>query len=90
MEQKDYERIATLETQLVTLTKTIERIETKLDAYSSNFITKSEADLRFGQIEKEMDEAKSNRKSNTALWISGAAVAVTFIFGLLNLINNGG
>jgi hypothetical protein len=66
LEQKDYERIATLDTQLSTLTKTIERTETKLDAYSSNFIIKTEADLRFGQIEKEMDEAKNNRKSNTA------------------------
>lgn len=31
MEQKDYERITALETQLETLTKSVERIETKLD-----------------------------------------------------------
>lgn len=31
MEQKDHERITTLETQLETLTKSVERIETKLD-----------------------------------------------------------
>ena len=43
MEQKDYERIATLETQLETLSKGLERIETKLDAYSTNFITRLEA-----------------------------------------------
>lgn len=32
---EDYERIATLETQLETLSKELERIETKLDAYST-------------------------------------------------------
>lgn len=31
LEQKDHERITTLETQLETLTKSVERIETKLD-----------------------------------------------------------
>lgn len=78
LEQKEGERITALETQLLNLTKSIERIEIKLDAYSSNFIPRSEADLRFGQIEKEMSETKNNKRSNIALWISGAAVAVTF------------
>ncbi|EIJ79104.1 hypothetical protein PB1_16144 [Bacillus methanolicus PB1] len=86
MEQKDYERIATLETQLVALSKGLERIETKLDAYSANFLTRNEADIRFKHFEEELKEVKENKRANISLFVSIAAVAVTFIFSLLNYL----
>ena len=93
MEQKDYERIATLETQLTALSKSLERIENKLDAYSANFLTRNEADLRFSQmetrleqIEERLDKREKNKKDTISLLVSAAAVAVTFIFSLLNYL----
>jgi hypothetical protein len=84
LEQKDYERIATLETQLSALSKSLERIEAKLDAYSTNFLTRNEAELRFGQIETRLDKQEKNRRDNISLFVSVCALAVTFIFSLLN------
>lgn len=89
MEQNEYERIATLETQLESLSKGLERIETKLDAYSANFLPRNEANLRFENIEKEIEEIKQNKKANNALSVSVIAVAVTFIFGLITIIKGG-
>ncbi|MDE3837947.1 hypothetical protein C0966_00810 [Bacillus methanolicus] len=86
MEQKDYERIATLETQLAALSKSLERIESKLDAYSANFLTRNEADIRFKNIEDEMKEVKENKRANLSLLVSVAAVAVTFVFSLLTYL----
>ncbi|AJO60811.1 hypothetical protein NRS6186_22240 (plasmid) [Bacillus subtilis] len=86
MEQKDYERIATLETQLETLSKGLERIETKLDAYSTNFITRLEADIHFKNLEKEIDEIKQNKRANSALIVSCLSVILSTVFALINLI----
>ncbi|BDG48759.1 hypothetical protein [Parageobacillus sp. KH3-4] len=86
MEQKDYERIATLETQLAALSKSLERIENKLDAYSANFLTRNEAELRFGQIEMRLDKQEKNKRDNISLFVSVSALAVTFIFSLLNYL----
>jgi len=95
LEQKDYERIATLETQLETLTKSMERIETKLDLLTSTFITRNEADIRFQNVEnkienveKEVEELKENKKANNALLVSATSVVLTFLFGLINLLIN--
>ncbi|MEK0286570.1 hypothetical protein [Caldifermentibacillus hisashii] len=87
MEQKDFERITRLETQLESLSDGVSRIETKLDAYTANFIPRTEAEIRFQNIEKDLNEVKSNRKSNAALIVSIASVAVVFIFNLINAIN---
>lgn len=86
LEQKDYERIATLETQLAALSKSLERIENKLDAYSANFLTRNEAELRFGQIEMRLDKQEKNKRDNISLFVSVSALAVTFIFSLLNYL----
>jgi uncharacterized protein YpuA (DUF1002 family) len=93
MEQKDYERIASLETQLETLTKSVDRIETKLDLLTSTFITRNEANIRFENVEndinnvkKEIKEAKEDKKANSALLVSAASVVLTFIFGLINFL----
>lgn len=87
MEQKDFERITRLETQLESLSDGVSRIETKLDAYTANFMPRTEAEIRFQNIEKDLNEVKSNRKSNAALIVSIASVAVVFIFNLINAIN---
>lgn len=84
MEQN--ERIATLETQLNSVVKGMERIETKLDAYSANFLPRSEADFKFGKVEDEIKEIKQNKRANLSLTVSVLAVAVTFIFALINLL----
>jgi hypothetical protein len=93
LEQKDYERIATLETQLESLFKSLERIENKLDAYSANFLTRNESELRFGQIEtriekieERLDKQEKNRRDNISLFVSVCALAVTFVFSLLNYL----
>ncbi|MEK3645807.1 hypothetical protein [Aeribacillus sp. FSL M8-0235] len=86
MEQKDYERITALETQLETLTKSVERIETKLDLLTSSFITRNEADIRFKNVEKELIELKDDKRANRAFWVSVSALAVTFVFSLLNYL----
>lgn len=87
MEQKDFERITRLETQIESLSDGVNRIETKLDAYTANFMPRTEAEIRFQNIEKDLNEVKSNRKSNAALVVSIASVAVVFIFNLINAIN---
>jgi seryl-tRNA synthetase len=86
LEQKDYERIAKLETQLESLTEGLKRIEKKLDEYTTNFITRTEADIRFKNIEKELREVKEDKRANRAFWVSVSALAVTFIFSLLNYL----
>lgn len=86
MEQKDYERIAKLETQLESLTEGLKRIEKKLDTFTTNFITRSEAEIRFKNIEKELKEIKEDKRANRAFWVSVCALAVTFIFSLLNYL----
>ncbi|RKO63659.1 hypothetical protein [Caldibacillus debilis] len=86
MEHKDYERIAKLETQLESVTEGLKRIETKLDAYSANFITREEANIRFKAIDKDIEEMKQNKKANNALIVSIASVVLTFIFQLINLL----
>lgn len=87
MEKKEYERITRLETQIEGMSESVGRIETKLDAYTANFLPRSEADLRFKNIEKEIDQTKNNRKANAALVVSITGVAVGFIFSLLNYVN---
>jgi archaellum component FlaC len=86
LEKNDYERIATLETQLETLTKSVERIETKLDLLTSSFITRNEADIRFQNLKEEIEELKQNKRANSALLVSVTSVAVTFIFALINFL----
>jgi septal ring factor EnvC (AmiA/AmiB activator) len=93
LEQKDYERIATLETQLAALSKSLERIESKLDQWTANFLPRNEAELRFGQmgtrlnqIETRLDKQEKNKKDTISLLVSAAAVVVTFIFSLLNYL----
>ncbi|WP_044736210.1 hypothetical protein [Geobacillus kaustophilus] len=86
MEQKDYERIATLETQLAALSKSLERIESKLDKWTANFLPRNEAELRFGQIEMRLDKQEKSRRDNISLFVSVCALAVTFIFSLLNYL----
>jgi chromosome segregation ATPase len=93
LEQKDYERIATLETQLAALSKSLERIEGKLDQWTTNFLTRNEAELRFNQIEtrleqfeNRLDKQERNKKDNISLFVSVSALAVTFIFSLLNYL----
>ncbi len=80
------ERIAKLETQLNSVVKGMERIETKLDAYSANFLPRSEADLRFKTLEDENKEIKQNKRANLSLTVSVLSVTVTFIFGLISLL----
>lgn len=87
------ERIATLETQLAALSKSLERIESKLDAYSANFLARNEAELRFGQmetnigqIETRLDKQERNKKENISLVLSACALAVTFIFSVLTYL----
>lgn len=87
MEQN--ERIATLETQLDGLSKGLDRIESKLDAYSSNFLTRNEADIRFQNVDKELEEVKTNKRANNALVVSVFAVLVTIVFGVINLMGGG-
>ncbi|WP_025727697.1 hypothetical protein [Heyndrickxia ginsengihumi] len=84
MEQN--ERIATLETQLNSVVKGMERIETKLDAYSANFLPRNEADFRFEKVEEEIKDIKQNKRANLSLTVSVLAVTVTFIFALLNYL----
>jgi hypothetical protein len=86
LEQKDYERIATLETQLAAFSKSLERIENKLDQLTANFLPRNEAEWRFGQIEARLDKQEKNKKDNISLLVSAAAVAITFIFNLLNYL----
>jgi len=86
LEQKDYERIAKLETQLESVTEGLKRIENKLDAYTANFITRSEAEIRFKNFEKELIELKDDKRANRAFWVSVSALAVTFVFSLLNYL----
>lgn len=87
MEQKEHERIARLEAQVESVLESNQRIETKLDAYTANFMPRSEAEIRFQNIENDVKEVKTNRKSNAALIVSIASVAVVFIFNLINTIN---
>lgn len=87
MDQKEYERIARLEAQVESVLESNTRIETKLDAYSANFLPRNEAEVRFQSIEKEFEEVKSNRKSNAALAVSIASIVVGFIFSLLNYVS---
>ncbi|MEK4883496.1 hypothetical protein NST81_02025 [Bacillus sp. FSL W8-0223] len=86
MEQKENERISVLETQLSALTKSVDRIETKLDLLTSTFITRNEANLRFDSMEKEITEQKQNKRANISLTVSVISVAVTFIFALINIL----
>lgn len=90
MEQKEYERIARLEAQVESVLESNQRIETKLDAYTANFMPRSEAEIRFQNIENDVKEVKTNRKSNAALIVSIASVAVVFIFNIISLFNQGG
>jgi hypothetical protein len=87
MEQKEYERIARLEAQVDTILESNQRIESKLDAYTATFMPRTEAEIRFNNVEQELKEVKANRKSNAALIVSIASVAVVFIFNLINAIN---
>ena len=94
MEQKEYERIARLETQIEGMAESVGRIESKLDAYTANFMPRAEAELRFQNVEKEIAEVKAgidkndgNRRSNIALIISVVSVVTGVIFSLLNYVN---
>lgn len=94
MEQKEYERIARLETQIESMAESVGRIETKLDAYTTNFMPRAEAELRFQNAEKETSEVKktvdnidNNRRATVALVISVVSVVTGIIFSLLTYAN---
>jgi seryl-tRNA synthetase len=87
MDPKEFERIARLETHVENMAESVERIETKLDAYTANFLPRTEAEVRFEKVESEIKEVKNSRKANAALIVSIASVAVVFIFNLINVIN---
>lgn len=93
MEQKEYERIARLETQLEGMVEGMGRIEAKLDAYAANFIPRTEAELRFQSAEKEIADIKADidkndgkRRSNIALIISVVFGVIGVVFSLLNYV----
>ncbi|MED1205857.1 hypothetical protein [Heyndrickxia acidicola] len=81
MEPKDTERIAVLESKLDTLT----RIESKLDNLTGTFLPRNEAELRFKSIEKDMSDAKDNKRANGALIMSIITILVTIGLTILKL-----
>lgn len=86
MEQPYYERLASLESEVKSIQKQNDRIETKLDVYASNFATKSEVKDMFELRDKEIAEIKNNKRANISLTISGLSLIVLLLFNVLNYV----
>ncbi|KYC67160.1 hypothetical protein [Heyndrickxia coagulans] len=86
MEQKEYERIARLETQIENMAESVGRIESKLDAYTANFIPRAEAEMRFQNVEKEITEVKAEMDKNDGKRRSNLALIVSVVFGVIGVV----
>lgn len=80
------ERIAKLEGQLNSVVRGMERIEKKLDVYSSNFLPRVEADIRFKNIENALEEQKQNKKAAISVAVSILSISVTLVLGIITLL----
>lgn len=85
MEQKEYERITRLETQIENMAKGMGRIETKLDAYAADFISRHEADLRFQNLEEEIADIQAEMDKNDSKWRSNLALTISVVFGVIGV-----
>jgi septation ring formation regulator EzrA len=90
LEKQDYERLATVETELKSIKDYLVRMDGKLDAWQQNYLTRNEAQEMFRARDKELtdvnqdldklrDEIKQDKQSNKTLWPAWAAVGVSVI-----------
>ncbi|MGG2091223.1 hypothetical protein AB1283_25970 [Bacillus sp. S13(2024)] len=93
MENKDYERLAILETELKTIGKQTTRIEQRLDDFLANFATRKEVEVMFEvrdekivEIKKELEANANDKKANISIWISGIGLVAMVLFSILNFV----
>ncbi|PGZ96933.1 hypothetical protein COE51_16310 [Bacillus pseudomycoides] len=93
MENKDYERLAILETKLNNITEQNTRIEQRLDDFLTNFLTRKEAEIMFqvrdekiAEIKKDLEDNDNNKKANISMWLSGLGLVAMIFFSILSYV----
>lgn len=80
MEQRDLERLAVLENQTGNIEKLVIRLDTKLDTYVSNHVTKVEMADALRYRDNEIKELKDDR-----IWLRRQVIG-SIITGAISLI----
>jgi hypothetical protein len=90
LEPKDLERLAKLETQLESMGQVMLRLEAKIDAWQTNFLTRTEAEEMFRSRDKELQsvkeelkEGRNDKRSNFGVIPSYLSLAVSLIIGII-------
>lgn len=88
MENKDYERLAILET-IVNQTTRIEQ----LDDFLTNFATRKEVEVtlevrdeKIAEMKRDLDDNNNNKKANISMWISGIGLVAMILFSILSYV----
>jgi hypothetical protein len=90
MEPKDLERLAKLETQLESMGQVMLRLEAKIDAWQTNFLTRTEADEMFRSrdkeiqsIKEELKETRNDKRNNFGIIPAYLSLGVSLIIGII-------
>lgn len=94
-DNKNGERLARLEADVLSIKDYMIRLEGKLDAWTSMYVPRQEAyemfrsrDSQIKDIKDEITELKENSKSNKAMmvgWFSFAAAAISSLVAIIAL-----
>lgn len=89
METNDLERLermARMEAQVEQMNAVVIRMEAKLDAWATNYVTREESKEMFRARDKEIQEIKDAQTNNKALYASWASVAVAVVAAVVAVL----
>lgn len=73
------ERLAKMEAQVENVSTVVTRLEGKIDAWATNFITRNEAQEMFRSRDREMQELKEKQNNKATLFAGWAGVIVSLL-----------
>lgn len=82
MEEKNYdhiEKLAKMEAQVEQVSTVVTRLEGKIDAWATNFLSRNEAAEMFRSRDKEIQEIKDKLNNKAAVYASWASVIVSVL-----------
>ncbi|WP_342046001.1 hypothetical protein [Bacillus sp. OTU530] len=86
MDQKDYERLAKLETQIENLTTLVIELKTQISSFTQNFPTRLEVNEMFRsrdqdiqETREELKELKNDKRASAAQVASWAGIGVAIL-----------
>lgn len=85
--ERDAERLARVETEVISIKEFMIRFEGKLDAWNNTYVPRQEINEMFRSRDKEIDDLKNSKKDSRNLLVSWASVAVALVAVIISILS---